>query len=159
MSSLKRISKKALLGTKKSTTVSIFQFSQTWLFWPRTKNTEFLAKSIFNSSTNVDPLITNDGTLELWHQEESVFGYLAGYRDNCKKSVEGKQTVLSYVHCCKRRHDIVSGWEDNNSWNELGSWLWVKSGTPERSTYATDMYKYICHIMPIMTTAVLRKWP
>ena len=48
------------------------------------ENTQFLSKSNFNDSTNFGPLMTNDGGLELWHQEEFVLDLLAGGRHNYK---------------------------------------------------------------------------
>ena len=51
-----------------------------------------MAKSIFNSSVNFGPLMTNDGALESWHHGEFVVGYLAGGRNNYKNNnlVQGK---------------------------------------------------------------------
>ena len=59
------------------------------------ENTKFLSKSNFNSSTNVGPLMANDGALESWHQGEFVLGLLTGDRLNYKNNnlVQGKQTV------------------------------------------------------------------
>ena len=44
------------------------------------ENTEFLVRSIFSSSANFSPLMTNNGMLELCHQGEFAFGHLAGGR-------------------------------------------------------------------------------
>ena len=59
------------------------------------RNTEFLAKSNFDSFANFGPLMTNNGALELWNQGELMFGYLAGGRNNDKINnlVQGKQAV------------------------------------------------------------------
>ena len=66
------------------------------------ENTEFLAKSNFNSSAIFCPLTRNDGALESWHQGEFVFGHLAGDRNNYKNNnlVQGKQTVFSNQNQC-----------------------------------------------------------
>lgn len=66
-----------------------FQFSSA-------ENSKILARSNFNSSANVGPLMTNSVELESWHQGEFIVDYLEGVQDNYKiwLSVEGKQTVL-----------------------------------------------------------------
>ena len=51
-------------GEKNSTTVSkLFNFCKNG--YSSAKNTKFLVRSIFNSSTNFGPLMTNDGVFEL----------------------------------------------------------------------------------------------
>ena len=62
---LKELSKKALRGTKKKINIvsEIFNFCKN--DYNLAKNTEFLAKSIFSSSTNFDLLMTNNDVLEL----------------------------------------------------------------------------------------------
>ena len=60
-------------------------------------NTNFWARSNFNSFTNSDLPMTNDGTLKSWDQGEFVLGHLAEGRNNYKNKllVQSKQTV-----CC-----------------------------------------------------------
>ena len=48
------------------------------------ENTNFLARSIFSISLNVDQLVTDDGALESLRQEKICCEYLAGGKDNCK---------------------------------------------------------------------------
>ena len=65
MSSLSNFSKKASLGPKKKIKAvsKVFRFRKN--DYNLAKNTEFLARSIFSSSANVAPLMTNVGALEL----------------------------------------------------------------------------------------------
>ena len=58
-------------------------------------NTNFWARSNFNSFANFDPLITSDGALKSWDQGEFIFGILAGGRNNYKNKVlvQNNQTV------------------------------------------------------------------
>ena len=65
ISSLSNFSKKVSLGSKKKINIvsEIFNFCKN--DYNLAKNTEFLAKSIFSSSTNFDLLMTNNDVLEL----------------------------------------------------------------------------------------------
>ena len=87
------------------------------------KNTEFLARSVFNSSANFGPLMTNDGALKPWHQGEFVFGYLAGDRNNYnnKLLLQGKQTVMQ-IHRVKLKQ-ICSKWDHRTVKCYWGSYL------------------------------------
>ena len=105
--------------------------------------------------------MTNDGALELWHQGEFVFGYLAGDRNNYKNklSVQGNQTIA--------KHEYTRAfWHLNVGLNKIialksqtenflldfsqicfsGSWIFIKS------------YKYIgdnIGIMYIITESII----
>ena len=61
------------------------------------KKTNFLARKIFSSSVNNLLLAANDDELELCHQDELVFLYLAEGSDNYTRKINNylsKQTVL-----------------------------------------------------------------
>ena len=69
------------------------------------KNIKFLVRSIFSSSANFGPLMTNDGALESLHQGEIVFVHLAGGRYDYKKmfweqtnSRQAQQNARHAVH-------------------------------------------------------------
>ena len=76
-------------------------------------NTHFWACSKYNSFANFDPLMVNDGALELSHQGGFTLGLLAGGRHKYKNKllVQGKQTVFwrtCYAHWRKSNQSLVS---------------------------------------------------
>ena len=74
----------SLRGGEKNTVSIFFNFCKN--DYNSAEDTKFWSMSNFNSSTNFDPLTTNDGALESWHQGEFVLGLLAGSRHNYKNN-------------------------------------------------------------------------
>ena len=72
-------------------------------------NTNFWARLNVNSFADVGLLMTNDGALELWHQEEIMFAHLEEGRNNYKKwlhtYVMRANRVL--VSASTRKHSII----------------------------------------------------
>ena len=88
---------------------SNLQFSQKWLYISSLdKNTKILAKSNFNSSANVGPLMTNDGALESWHQEGLAFCHLAGGRRKYEKTLHMCWEQTDHRRDCWWRHTMVA---------------------------------------------------
>ena len=98
---------------KKNTVSKIFNVYEN--DYNLTGNTEFLARSIFNSSANFGPLVTNGGALESWHQGRVCFWPSGRGQEQLQnilcKNVEGKQTAWQWplprcIPTCQILHSL-----------------------------------------------------
>ena len=72
------------------------------------KNTEFLARSIFSSSANFGPLMTNNGALESWHwgkltfcQKSSSLNFWQPERSRCRRTSTTIDCTRKIWVCCR----------------------------------------------------------
>ena len=118
------------------------------------KNTEFLARSIFSSSANFGPLMTNNGALESWHwgklafcQKRSSLNFWQPERSRCRRTSTTIDCIWKIWVCCRLMRLIFVLYA-----------LYQKDQQGSLDSYVNHLFYYLLREGTIVSTSVASKW-